>query len=106
MDDFTHLHDKIIIKSNEEIVPIFFRWLKDMGCYNEYISNIKKLKQIKNIKQYKQYILRILGEHDNNIGNLISVSFTWSHAEEAHGYWCDLYFKWEKFCINNIIQKY
>lgn len=79
---------------------LFVEWLRRRGVFSAFRSNCgfgkKYSESFRTVLRYR--IQDVLHSSHVGIGDLISISFMFSHTPEGLAFWFDLSFAWRRFC--------
>lgn len=81
---------------------LFVEWLRRRGVFSAFRSNCGFDKKCNNSFRtvLRHRIQNVLLSPHADIGDLISVSFMFSHTPEGLAFWFDLSFAWRRFCAD------
>lgn len=81
---------------------LFVEWLRRRGVFSAFRSNCGFGKEDENeFRTVLRYRIKgVLLSSSTGIGDLISMSFIFSHTPEGLAFWFDLSFDWRRFCID------
>jgi len=81
---------------------LFVEWLCRRGVFSAFRSNCGFGKKHKNSFRtvLRCRIQNALHSSHLGIGDLISLSFIFTHTPEGYAFWSDLSFAWRRFCTD------
>ena len=88
--------------STDAVYYLFVEWLRRRGVFSAFRSNCGfDEKCDDSFRTMLRYQIRIVLHSSNvGIGDLISISFRFSHTPEGLAFWFALSFAWRRFCAD------
>lgn len=88
--------------STDAVEYLFVEWLRRLGIFSAFRSNCGFDKKRKNAFRnvLRNRIQGVLHSSCAGIGDLISMSFMFTHTPQGYAFWSDLSFAWRRFCAD------
>ena len=88
--------------STDAVEYLFVEWLRRRGVFSAFRANCgfdeKHNSSFRTVLRHR--IRSVLHLSHAGIGDLISVSFVFTHTPEGLAFWFDLSFAWRRFCTD------